>query len=130
VAVWMLSREKSLSMSGMKLSSQSRHPVSYRGSHLHLLLAFKGLQSPTRLLVNEQAQLYEEFYLLEYNAVWFLALAYSSIPNLEATCSSETSTVVQRTTRRYIPEDGILIITAVRTSIPTNTTLPFHRMYI
>jgi hypothetical protein len=34
-------------------------------------------------------------------------LAYSSILKMDATCSSEASVEFQRTTRRYIPEDGI-----------------------
>jgi hypothetical protein len=33
-------------------------------------------------------------------------LAYSSTLKMEATCSSETSVYFQRTTGRYIPEDG------------------------
>jgi hypothetical protein len=35
-------------------------------------------------------------------------LAYSSTLKMEARCSSETSVDFQRTTRRYIPEDGTL----------------------
>jgi hypothetical protein len=35
-------------------------------------------------------------------------LAYSSTVKMEAKCSSETSVDIQRTTRCYIPEDGIL----------------------
>jgi hypothetical protein len=34
--------------------------------------------------------------------------AYSSALKMEAICSSETSVETQRTTRRYIPEDGTL----------------------
>jgi hypothetical protein len=34
-------------------------------------------------------------------------LAYSSILKIEATCSSETLITIQRTTRRYVPEDRI-----------------------
>jgi hypothetical protein len=34
---------------------------------------------------------------------------YSSTLKMEAICSSETSADIQRTTRRYIPQDGILI---------------------
>jgi hypothetical protein len=57
---------------------------------------------------------YEEFCLLECNAVWALLgicftlisyLAYSSALNLEATSSTETSEDFQRSTRRYISED-------------------------
>jgi hypothetical protein len=33
-------------------------------------------------------------------------LAYSSILQMEATCSSETSVDVQRTKRRYVPEES------------------------
>jgi hypothetical protein len=36
-------------------------------------------------------------------------LAYSSTLKMEATCLSETSVDFQRTTRRYIPEDRILL---------------------
>jgi hypothetical protein len=36
-------------------------------------------------------------------------VAYSSILKIEATCSSETSVVFQRTTRRYIPEVKTLL---------------------
>jgi hypothetical protein len=35
-------------------------------------------------------------------------LTYSSILKMKATCSSETSVDIQRTTRRYIPEDRTL----------------------
>jgi hypothetical protein len=35
---------------------------------------------------------------------------------MEATCTSETTVDIQRTVRRYIPEDTALITTAVRTS--------------
>jgi hypothetical protein len=35
-------------------------------------------------------------------------LVYSSTLKMEATCSSETSADFQRSTRRYIPEDGTL----------------------
>jgi hypothetical protein len=34
-------------------------------------------------------------------------LVYSSILKMDATCSSEASVEIQRTTRRYIPEDKI-----------------------
>jgi hypothetical protein len=39
---------------------------------------------------------------------WFLAQLIFSTLKMEAICSSETSGDTQRTTRRYIPEDGIL----------------------
>jgi hypothetical protein len=39
---------------------------------------------------------------------WFLAKIIFSILKMEAICSSETSVDTQRTTRRYIPEDGTL----------------------
>jgi hypothetical protein len=39
---------------------------------------------------------------------WFLAELVSSTLKMEAICSSETSVDTQRTTRRYIPEDGTL----------------------
>jgi hypothetical protein len=41
-------------------------------------------------------------------ACWFLAELISSTLKIEAFCSSETSVVAQRTTRRYIPEDDTL----------------------
>jgi hypothetical protein len=34
---------------------------------------------------------------------------YSSIPKIEAVCSSETSDATQQTTRRHIPEDDTLV---------------------
>jgi hypothetical protein len=37
-------------------------------------------------------------------------LAYSSTLKMEATYSSETSVDFQRTTERYIPEDGLIIL--------------------
>jgi hypothetical protein len=40
-------------------------------------------------------------------------LAYSSTLKIEAICSSETSDDTQRTTRRYIPEDGTLFFRKV-----------------
>jgi hypothetical protein len=39
---------------------------------------------------------------------WFLAQLIFSTLKMEAKCSSETSVDTQRTTRRYIPEDGTL----------------------
>jgi hypothetical protein len=39
---------------------------------------------------------------------WFLAQPIFSSLKMEAICSSETSVDTQRTTRRYIPEDGTL----------------------
>jgi hypothetical protein len=39
---------------------------------------------------------------------------------MEVICSFEMSVVLQRTTRRYIPQDNIFITTAVRTSNPTS----------
>jgi hypothetical protein len=39
---------------------------------------------------------------------WFLAQLILSTLKMETICSSETSVVTQRTTRRYIPEDGTL----------------------
>jgi hypothetical protein len=45
--------------------------------------------------------------------------ADSSALKMEATCSSETSIVSQRTTRRYIPEDRNFRNTGVKTSNPT-----------
>jgi hypothetical protein len=39
---------------------------------------------------------------------WFLAQIIFSTLKMEATCFSETSADTQRTTRRYIPEDGTL----------------------
>jgi hypothetical protein len=39
---------------------------------------------------------------------WFLAQLIVSTLKMEAICSSETSVDTQRTTRRYIPEDGTL----------------------
>jgi hypothetical protein len=47
---------------------------------------------------------------------WFLA--YYSALNIEMTYSSETSVDFHWTTRRYIPEARLFIITAVRTSNP------------
>jgi hypothetical protein len=41
-------------------------------------------------------------------ASWFLAQLIFSTLKMEAICSSETSVDTQRTTWRYIPEDGIL----------------------
>jgi hypothetical protein len=41
-------------------------------------------------------------------ARWFLAELIFSTPKMKAICSSETSVDTQRTTRRYIPEDGTL----------------------
>jgi hypothetical protein len=56
---------------------------------------------------------FEEFCHLKYNAVlsvYFTLIscsAYSTL-KMEEICSSETSVDFQRTTRRYIPEDGTL----------------------
>jgi hypothetical protein len=50
--------------------------------------------------------------------------AYFSTLKMEAICSSETSVDTQRTTQRYIPEDGTLQTTAVRTS--NGTLLILH----
>jgi hypothetical protein len=44
--------------------------------------------------------------------------AYSSTLKMEAICSSETSVYFQRTTRRYMPEDGTL-------QLPINFTKKF-----
>jgi hypothetical protein len=55
------------------------------------------------------------------------SLAYSSTLKMEATCSSELSVDFQRTTRHYIPEDGILhkfITISVKTSNPTTLFSP------
>jgi hypothetical protein len=41
-------------------------------------------------------------------ARWFLVELIFSTLKMEVTCSSETSVDTQRTTRRYIPEDGTL----------------------
>jgi hypothetical protein len=46
------------------------------------------------------------------------------------TCSSETSVDFQRTTQRYIPEDGTLVITTVRTSNPTGKLVICFCMYL
>jgi hypothetical protein len=46
--------------------------------------------------------------LLENCFMLVSCLAYSSTLKLEETCSSETPADFQRTTRRYIPEDGTL----------------------
>jgi hypothetical protein len=43
-------------------------------------------------------------------ARWFLAELISSTLKMEAICSSETSVDTQRTTLRYIPEDGTLYL--------------------
>jgi hypothetical protein len=43
--------------------------------------------------------------------------AYSSTLKMEAICSSETSVDFQRTTRRYIPEDGTVLY-CVHNSLP------------
>jgi hypothetical protein len=37
---------------------------------------------------------------------WFFAQLIFSTLKMEAICSSETSVGIQRTTQRYIPEDG------------------------
>jgi hypothetical protein len=56
----------------------------------------------------------EEYHLLGYNAAChlishrFLAQLFFSTLKIEAICSSETSVDTQRTTRRYILEDGTL----------------------
>jgi hypothetical protein len=49
---------------------------------------------------------------------------------MEAICSSQTSLDIQRTTRRYIPEDGTLHNTAVRTSNPTIVNTSIIRILI
>jgi hypothetical protein len=78
-------------------------------------------------------------------SMWFCLLpaltlvpcsAYSSTMKMEAICSFETSVDFQRTTRRYIPEDTILLLitTAVRTSNPieyfVNHTTAKHIGYV
>jgi hypothetical protein len=71
-----------------------------------------------RTVLGEPANL-TEFYLLGYNAIYSRALlvvsftlvsclTYSSTLKMEVTCSSDTSVDLQRTTRRYIPEDWTL----------------------
>jgi hypothetical protein len=50
-----------------------------------------------------------------------LLLYWFSTLKMEVICSSETSVYI-RTTRRYIPEDYILITTTVRASNPTSCT--------
>jgi hypothetical protein len=52
-------------------------------------------------------------------------LTYSSTLKMAATCSSKKSVAVQRTTRRYIPEDKVFITTAVRTSNLTYVDMSF-----
>jgi hypothetical protein len=69
-------------------------------------------------------------------ACWFLAELISSPLKMEAICLSETSVETQRTTRRYIPEDGyssinIKIITGssirpTEVSSGDYETEPFH----
>jgi hypothetical protein len=49
-----------------------------------------------------------------------LCWGYFSALKMEATCSSEMSVDFQRATRRHIPNDTTLIITAVKTSNPTS----------
>jgi hypothetical protein len=41
-------------------------------------------------------------------------------PKMEAMCFSETLVDFKGTTRRYIPDDSTLYITAMKTSNPTN----------
>jgi hypothetical protein len=48
---------------------------------------------------------------------------------METKCFSEISVVFQWTTRRFIPEDRLLIITAVRTSNPMKINL-FLKTYV
>jgi hypothetical protein len=43
-------------------------------------------------------------------STWQSELGWFSTRNLEAICSSETSVVFQRTTRRYIPEHSTLLL--------------------
>jgi hypothetical protein len=76
------------------------------------------LWQPCRIWCSHNGS-YEELYLVGYNSVEYhptfrrnvsppssgSCLDYSSTLNLEATCSSETSVDLQRTTRCYIPED-------------------------
>jgi hypothetical protein len=54
-----------------------------------------------------------DFRLADYSAChlfacWFFAEVIFSTLKMEAICSSETSVDIQRTTRRYIPEDDTL----------------------
>jgi hypothetical protein len=56
---------------------------------------------------------YPDFRLADYSARhllarWFLPELISSTLKMEAICFSETSIGTQRTTRRYIPENGTL----------------------
>jgi hypothetical protein len=58
---------------------------------------------------------------------WILAV-YSSTLKMEAICSSEKSVDFQRTTRRYIPEDGTLLLFCLLSHYLTSDSvkLPLH----
>jgi hypothetical protein len=45
-------------------------------------------------------------------------LVYFSILKMEATCSTETSIDLQRTTRRYITEEKIIYLFVVHVTMP------------
>jgi hypothetical protein len=73
------------------------------------------LKQNDNLHVHVIIPLFEEYHLLGYKysachllAHWFFAELISLTLKIEAICSSETSVDTQRTTRRYIPEDGTL----------------------